>query len=82
MNFQREKTSNALEWQHVMALRTEATTGIQGGHVGLDGGCVKVSVSIQFLFHSTLYSICPFFFFHFNMIIYLILLWNLIHFSS
>lgn len=40
MNFQREKTSNALEWQHVIELCTEATVGIGSGRTGLDGKAV------------------------------------------
>lgn len=42
MNFQKEKTSNALEWQHVMELCVESTVGIRGTETGLDGEVLEV----------------------------------------
>ena len=80
MNFQREKTSNALEWQHVIELRAEATVGIWSGRIGLDGKALQ-----KCLPKSNLHFIPGYILFtHFVILIwliYLILLWNPIHSS-
>lgn len=57
MNFQREKTSNALEWQRVIELCAEVTVGIRSSWVGLDGTLHKsVCLNpIYILFHIIFY---------------------------
>ena len=57
MNFQREKTSNALEWQRVIEPCTEATVGIRSGWIGLDSMLYKsVCLNpIYILFHIIFY---------------------------
>lgn len=74
MNFQREKTSNALEWQHAIEQRAEATIGIwSSSWIGLKVMLHK-SVCLNpicILFHNIFYL---YIFFILLWLIYLILL--------